>query len=256
MIKRTDSYYEARGFSVYYLANAIFNIVSSPTGYIRSIEEILGDMKTAFFMQPFKRCTNLHEFVRCIALDIIVDDVEREDGDTRYLVKFLQTHDVPFPPSALEGAEAFFDFTAESDCFHDAIEEISDEIFHVLFNDVGFLQSFNILCAGYIESSGVGDQYVGRNGTLKRKTIPIWARRAIFHRDKGECRACKRSLAAIINRLDTERYDHIVPLARFGANDVTNLQLLCERCNLEKSAREMPVSRLYQRAFSKNSKNE
>src|SRR5690606_21765480 len=58
--------------------------------------------------------------------------------------------------------------------------------------------------------------------------IPMWIRRAIFHRDKGECRTCKRSLAAIINQLDTEHYDHIVPLARFGANDVTNLQLLCD----------------------------
>ena len=53
----------------------------------------------------------------------------------------------------------------------------------------------------------------------------------------------------MISRLETERYDHIVPLARFGANDVTNLQLLCEPCNLAKSAENEPVSRRYQRAY-------
>ncbi|WP_369685957.1 HNH endonuclease [Rhizobium sp. BT03] len=38
---------------------------------------------------------------------------------------------------------------------------------------------------------------------------------------------------------------HIVPLARFGANDVTNLQLLCEPCNLKKAAGLQPVSPFY-----------
>ncbi|WP_083635845.1 HNH endonuclease signature motif containing protein [Rhizobium gallicum] len=53
----------------------------------------------------------------------------------------------------------------------------------------------------------------------------------------------------VINRLETERYDHLVPLARFGANDVTNLQLLCEPCNLKKAAGLQPVSPFYPRAF-------
>jgi hypothetical protein len=35
MEKRAASYYVARGFSVYYLANAVFNIVNTPRGYIR-----------------------------------------------------------------------------------------------------------------------------------------------------------------------------------------------------------------------------
>ncbi|ARP65529.1 hypothetical protein A9K65_020770 [Mesorhizobium sp. WSM1497] len=78
-----NGYYEARGFSVYYFANAIFNIVSSHSAYLRGIEEIMGDLKTEFFMRPFKKYTNLHEFIRCISLDIIYEDVEREDGDVR-----------------------------------------------------------------------------------------------------------------------------------------------------------------------------
>ena len=48
-------YYEARGFSTYYLCNAVFNVVHDSFSYMRGIEEILGDMKTEFFMRPFKR---------------------------------------------------------------------------------------------------------------------------------------------------------------------------------------------------------
>lgn len=44
---RPENYYEARGFSVYYLANTVFNIVSTPGAYMRGIEEILGDMRGA-----------------------------------------------------------------------------------------------------------------------------------------------------------------------------------------------------------------
>jgi hypothetical protein len=129
------------------------------------------------------------------------------------------------------------------------MDDLVDEVFHVFFNDIRFLQSFNELCARYIDGAGFGQEFMTQAGTLKRVPIPAWARRAIFHRDKGECRECKRSLAMVINRLETERYDHIVPLARFGVNDVTNLQLLCEPCNLKKAAGLQPVSPFYPRAF-------
>lgn len=246
---RSENYYEARGYSVYYLTNTVFNVVRHSGDYSRGIEDILGDMRTLTLMRSFPRYTNLHEFVHEIATDVLTEEVEHEDGQCRYLREFLTTFNVPFTADALESEEAFWDFAAETPRFHDALGEITDEVFHVLFNDVGFLQNFNDLCAGYIESSGLGEEMTTQTGCLKRVRIPKWARRAIFHRDKGECRACKRSLAAAINRLETERYDHIVPLACFGANDVTNLQLFCEPCNLAKSAEKEPVSQLYQRAF-------
>ena len=48
---RLENYYEARGFSVYYLANAVFNIVTHSSDYLRGIEEILGDMRTLTLMR-------------------------------------------------------------------------------------------------------------------------------------------------------------------------------------------------------------
>ena len=246
---RRDDYYEARGFSIYYMANVTFNVVNNPISYARRIEDILGDMRTLVLMRSFPRHTNLHVLVREIAMDVLTEEIQHNDDGSRFLQAFFDHFGVACPSSALEDEDAFWNWAAESSRFHTSIDDIIEEVFHVLFNDVRFLQTFNALCAGFIEGSGYGEGNTTGTGTLKRVRIPAWARRAIFHRDKGECRSCKRSLAAVINRLETERYDHIVPLAQFGANDVTNLQLLCEPCNLTKGARAEPVSNLYQRAI-------
>ncbi|WP_417481839.1 HNH endonuclease [Maricaulis sp.] len=246
---RTENYYTARGFSIYYIANAVFNVASTPSNYIRGIEELLGDMRTLTLMRPFAKYTNLHNFIYDISIEILTEEIGQEDGELHFIRQFLSVFNVDHSRKSLEDEEEFWHFVSESDRFYEAIEELADEVFHILFNDVGFLQKFNRLCADYVRLSGFGEEHRTKLGALKRVRIPMWARRAIFHRDKGECRACKRSLTSLINNFETERYDHIVPLARFGTNDVTNLQLLCERCNLEKSSTELPVSPLYLRAI-------
>lgn len=248
---RESDYFKARGFSVYYVANAVFNIVSTPMLYARGIEDILGDMRAESLMKPFQRYSNLQSFIHDIALDVITEEIDSDIEETVLIRRFLEIFNVAFDDEALRDEETFWTFTNESERFYPAVEELSDEVFHVLFVDLMFLQKFNALCAGYIEQSGFGGDYRTANGTLKRVNIPVWARRAVFYRDRGECRSCKRSLAAVINRLETERYDHIVPLAQFGPNDVTNLQLLCEPCNSAKSSRQEAVSSLYPRAFSR-----
>jgi 5-methylcytosine-specific restriction endonuclease McrA len=250
MAKNLKFYYEARSFSVYYFANAVFNIVKDPGSYLRGIEDILGDMQSEMLMRPFHRFSNLHHFLDAIIRQIVEEEVAHLDEEPpRFLQRFMNTYGVPFAPKDVEDEDAFYEFTSESHRYHDAMEELSDEVFHVLFNDVRFLESFNRLCTDYIEHSSFGAAMRTKTGQLRRVAIPKWARKAIFHRDKGECRECKRSLAATINQIETERYDHIVPLAKFGANDVTNLQLLCEPCNQKKSATLQPVSQLYPRAI-------
>ena len=65
----------ARGFSVYDLANAVFNIVTQSSDYLRGIEEVLGNIRTLSLMHPFYGCTNLHEFIREISTDILTEEV-------------------------------------------------------------------------------------------------------------------------------------------------------------------------------------
>lgn len=250
MSEKPKDYYEARGFSIYYFANAVFNVVNDSFAYLRGIDDILGDMRVLNLMRPFHKFTNLHYFLGAIIRDVIEEEMERRDESTpRFLMAFLRTYNVPFDAKNLVDEDGFYSFASESQAYHNALDSLVEEVFHIFFNDVRFLQDFNQLCADFINGAGFGEEFLTQTGTLKRVRIPKWARRAIFHRDKGECRECKRSLAMIVNRLDTERYDHIIPLARFGANDVTNLQLLCEPCNLKKAAGMRPVSSLYPRAF-------
>lgn len=250
MADKSSHYYEARSFSIYYFANAVFNVIKDAGAFLRGIEEILGDMQVLNLMRSFHKFTNLHYFLEAVIRQIIEEEIERRDEhEPRFLIAFLQTYKVSFTAENLANEDDFYTFVSESEAYQSATDDLVDEVFHVFFHDLGFLQSFNELCARYIDGAGFGQELLTQAGTLKRVPIPAWVRRAIFHRDKGECRECKRSLAMVINRLETERYDHIVPLARFGANDVTNLQLLCEPCNLKKAASLQPVSPFYPRAF-------
>ncbi|KQZ55154.1 hypothetical protein ASD54_07715 [Rhizobium sp. Root149] len=252
MTDKQRHYYQARGFSTYYFANVAYNVVKNCGSYLQGVEDILGDMQTTVLMRPFHRFTNLHHFLTSVVAEILHEEVEQLGiVKPEFLLEFLKIYDVPHASEHLEDEEAFYEFTSESDRYQDALEELADEVFHVLFNDVAFLEMFNGLCADYIRDTGFGTDLKTLVGTLKRVSVPAWAQLAVFHRDKGECRDCKRSLAGMINQLETERYDHIIPLARFGPNDVTNLQLLCEPCNLKKAASLQSVSRLYQRAITR-----
>ena len=62
----------------------------------------------------------------------------------------------------------------------------------------------------------------------ERERIPEELRIAVWRRDSGKCARCGSR-----ERLE---YDHIVPLVKGGSNTVRNIELLCEKCNREKSA--------------------
>lgn len=52
----------------------------------------------------------------------------------------------------------------------------------------------------------------------------------LFERQRGKCVCCQKQLRLY-------HVDHIVPLARGGMNVDENVQLLCRKCNISKSAR-------------------
>jgi hypothetical protein len=61
----------------------------------------------------------------------------------------------------------------------------------------------------------------------RRERIPENVRIAVWRRDEGKCVECgsKQNL----------EYDHIIPVSKGGSNTARNIQLLCEKCNREKS---------------------
>ncbi|GGR60609.1 TerF-like protein [Deinococcus seoulensis] len=61
------------------------------------------------------------------------------------------------------------------------------------------------------------------------RSIPQAVKLQVWQRDQGRCVQCNDS-----NYLE---YDHVIPFSLGGASTLNNLQLLCRRCNLQKSNR-------------------
>ena len=89
-------------------------------------------------------------------------------------------------------------------------------------------------------------KFFKKDGILKRVGIPVWARRAVFFRDRGLCNTCRTDISGLVNIQSENHFDHIIPLALGGINDVTNLQLLCQKCNLSKGSRNKDTSKIYE----------
>ena len=54
-------------------------------------------------------------------------------------------------------------------------------------------------------------------------------RKYVLQRNNYQCQSCgKQKTEAKLN------IDHIIPLATGGTNDISNLQVLCSRCNQQK----------------------
>lgn len=56
--------------------------------------------------------------------------------------------------------------------------------------------------------------------------------KAMLEKQKKKCINCKKSIA--------KKYhvDHIMPIAKGGSNDISNIQLLCPTCNHKKNAKD------------------
>lgn len=77
----------------------------------------------------------------------------------------------------------------------------------------------------------------GAGGSFSKKDIDF-----LMRSQKQKCVSCFTSL------LDGKHIDHILPIALGGTNDPTNLQLLCPKCNREKSAKH-PIDFMQSKGF-------
>ena len=62
-----------------------------------------------------------------------------------------------------------------------------------------------------------------------RIKIPQSVREYVLQRNNYQCQSCGK------RQTETNLHiDHVVPLAKGGSNDISNLQVLCGRCNRQK----------------------
>lgn len=74
------------------------------------------------------------------------------------------------------------------------------------------------------------DMVAARNSAGNRQPIPKDIQTAVWQRDEGRCVEC--------GSREFLEFDHIIPIAKGGANTARNLQLLCERCNRSKGSKD------------------
>lgn len=72
----------------------------------------------------------------------------------------------------------------------------------------------------------VADSESPRRAPISREVKII-----VFERDQGSCVDCSSTTDL--------HFDHIIPVAKGGSNSAENIQILCQRCNLEKGDRIM-----------------
>lgn len=136
--------------------------------------------------------------------------------------------------------------------YDDLLAQIADEVFHTIFPNRVLLTRLHEILSGYVrdqdpewfaeEEPAIAKLLLAKGGRLKRVAPPRWARRAVFFREQGHCAACGADLTGLLDPLPAAQFDHIVPLSMGGLNDVSNLQLLCQPCNREKSAEPIQPS--------------
>jgi 5-methylcytosine-specific restriction endonuclease McrA len=76
-----------------------------------------------------------------------------------------------------------------------------------------------------IDSGEIFNEF--NNEDTRREPIPQDVMDKVWNRDKGKCVQCGSQ--------EHLEFDHIIPFSKGGATTYRNLQILCKKCNIEKS---------------------
>lgn len=263
-------------FETYYFANIINNILEEPLPYLVSLNDFFGENNYKEFLEPFPKITRLHNFII-----FILDSINYENTKEAERESFIKGERNLWIEVAFEYFEFEFDTfdkwlsdqnklrsdIDEDDIadylldmqlcgpYEELLERMADEIFFVIFLNRQTLQRFNIMISHQIRNKELNEldvedlPFFKKNGVLNRMNIPKWVKRAVLHRDRGMCVNCNKDLTGQINIGGIENFDHIVPLAIGGINDITNIQLLCETCNQSKQAKNIQTSIKYEKWY-------
>ena len=257
----------------YYLANIAEAVVGEESfGYVRFFDEIWSEGKVLNYSCGFsKECSALECFIfeLCdrvyeeLTCEISASDYRKKKASfgaanlkidsilhkyTDYIGNF-EDH-LKLKPN-LEPSDYYLDVYEH---LVEAYKKVSYEVFHILFMNRAFLQKFNQLLADNLELFSTDEDIqlydvFKKNGTLKRVAIPSFVKKAVFYRDRGRCVYCNKDLSNLISVLSKGNFDHIIPLAKFGANDISNLQLCCSGCNGQKREKIIEPSHSYERWY-------
>lgn len=241
-----------------YSFHGIYDLVNLVEEHINSKIEFCNYNEDYFIKHSakFSKDTLLHQYIVITALNFYRCDFRKNADcyDDEYLLNWYEkfdTYNISTPKMVEndddEDSGAYEWFLENEDQFCDLFSEMSEEAFYILLNNRKLLLKFNAIVSTHIYDKNLiyPIKYMTGKGTIKRCHIPVWVKKAIFHRDKGRCVFCNTDLTNLINSFKKTNFDHIVPLDMYGVNDPCNIQLTCETCNKSKSNIEVTTSEKY-----------
>jgi hypothetical protein len=282
----SSDWLEHHYFRTYQIAGFAEDVATNPFAYITDLlQGLIADDGIVGFLRPWQKWTALHGFVAFISEALFDADLDGlrlmvVDGDGPNPVRALPVDYAmglygfsgtpPFVPPAeimsqglASGAvqDAYYEHFLElklTGALGELSERIADEVFYVLFQNRTALSALHRFLAtqvdeidpeGFALDAPEIAALFSRPGVLRRVEAPGWAKKAVYFREQGPCATCGADVTGLLDPITAGHYDHIVPLAEGGLNDVSNLQLLCAGCNLKKGSRTDPPARYYRRWY-------
>ena len=247
-----DRYTEMKFSYAYNLAGYIREKVfkNLPEEYMSDLVEPSSHDK---ILKPDKE-TVLHDYIRW-ELENELEYLGRK-ADPDMIIEdwesLLSDYKIDFSRSEIDEDEDNYVDYLEIKLKENVVSKIADETFQLLFGDRMFCQKFNEIIAADIQGYLLSDypDLLEKDGKPKRCAyFPEWVQRAVFLRDKGCCAVCLKDLTGLLKTDFHDAIDHIVPLNLGGINDITNFQLICRDCNLDKSGHTIRTSEFYPTYF-------
>lgn len=200
-----------------------------------------------------QRWTFLHDVIQA-SFEAGIDYVERKvgcDAEGDFL-QILDDHGIEYCEKQVwidEGndCEAYYNYLTE-EIYEQVTPLVVNEVFTLLFADRSLLLQLGTVVAETVKPLKVADHpdLLAMDGKVIRCTYwPSWVKKALMYRDKGRCSICLCDITGCFAVGEGYHMDHIVPLNLGGTNDITNLQILCETCNLAKGGDEIKTSTKY-----------
>ncbi len=198
----------------------------------------------------FNKETLLHHYIETTIWNDYNRDIRKYGGDYTHHIEYFHALFSEFIPEKnlfkkldktdedeLDSYNDDFEeiWKNEEEIFRELFNIIAENVFYLLFNNRSLLLKFNEKVAETVCETEYGVNVLSEKEKIIRKNIPQWVKKAVYSRDKGRCIKCSKDLSGILSTDRKQNYDHIMPLNLFGVNDPSNIQLLCQSCNLTKS---------------------
>ena len=176
-----------------YKFDYIYDLVSIIDGHVKSGSEFWNYNEELFTQcaLKFSKFTLLHLYTITTALNYYRRDFRKngccyDEDSIQYWYELFKAYNVKYEIFNFENEEDIFNwYERNQKTFINLFTKMADEVFHILFPNRNFLLQFNKILHDTTIDTLFPKEKATKKGTLKRINIPIWVKKAVFHRDKG-----------------------------------------------------------------------